>query len=209
MSQAVAKARSAKTSMYRALIVDAAERLFATRGYEGSRIQEIAAESGVSLGTLYSVFEGKSDILSAVHDERLGELFQLAGRALGTRQPAAERLLEGNRVFIGWLTEHPDYLQIHLNDGVGWASDPRRVEDGLVAAWRRGIDLIAGVIAEAARDGHVHDEDPKILARVMVAIQQVYMSAWVEAGMCTDPRALAKSIEKQIQRTLFNPEQRT
>jgi len=53
MSQATAKARNAKTSMYRLLIIDAAERLFASRGYEGTKIQDIATESGISLGTLY------------------------------------------------------------------------------------------------------------------------------------------------------------
>ena len=52
MSLAVEKARNAKASMYRALIVDAAERLFADRGYENTKIQDIAAESGLSLGTL-------------------------------------------------------------------------------------------------------------------------------------------------------------
>lgn len=206
MSQAAAKARSAKTSMYRSLIIEAAERLFAMHGYEGSKIQEIASESGLSLGTLYSVFDGKSDILTAVHDERLGRLFELAGRALGTSERASDRLLEGNRVFIRWLTEHPDYLRIHLNDGVGWASDPGKVGDGLVAAWRRGIHLIARVIEEAAREGDVHDEDPVILARVMVAVQQVYMSAWVQSDAREDPDALVDKIERQLRRTLFTHE---
>ncbi|MBW1830737.1 MAG: helix-turn-helix transcriptional regulator, partial [Deltaproteobacteria bacterium] len=48
MSQPTAKARNAKTSMYRSLIIDAAERLFASRGYEGTKIQDIATESGIS-----------------------------------------------------------------------------------------------------------------------------------------------------------------
>ena len=203
MSNAAARARSAKTTMYRSLIVDAAERLLASQGYERTKIQEIAAQSGLSLGTLYSVFEGKSDILEAVHEERLGQLFELAGRALGTEASAANRLLEGNRVFIRWLTEHPDYLRIHLNDGVGWASDPTEVGEDLVDAWRRGIYLIARVIEEAAREGDVYDDDPVVLARVMVAIQQVFMSSWVESGMTGDPDALADRIDCQLRRTLF------
>lgn len=203
MSTAAARARSAKTTMYRALIRDAAERLFASEGYERTKIQEIAAESGLSLGTLYSVFEGKSDILDAVHHDRLGQLFELAGEALGTSASAATRLLEGNRVFIRWLTEHPDYLRIHLNDGVGWASDPTEVDDDLVDAWRRGIFLIARVIEEAVQEGNVYDDDPVVLARVMVAIQQVFMSAWVESGMKEDPDSLSDRIGRQLQRALF------
>lgn len=203
MSTAAARAKNAKTSMYRSLILDAAERLFASQGYDRTKIQEIAAQSGLSLGTLYSVFEGKADILDAVHHDRLGQVFDLAGRALGTEQSAAARLLEGNRVFIRWLTDHPDYLRIHLNDGVGWASDPTEVGDDLVDAWRRGIFLIAHVIEEAANEGAVYEDDPVVLARVMVAIQQVFMSAWVESGMRDDPDALVDRIRCQLQRTLF------
>jgi AcrR family transcriptional regulator len=206
MSEATAKARSAKTSMYRSLIVDAAERLFADRGYEGTKIQDIAAESGLSLGTLYSVFEGKADIHDAVHDERLGELFVLAGRTMASGDKAADRLLRGNRIFIRWLTEHPDFLRIHLDNSGAWASNPQEVGEGLVDAWRRGIDLIAIVIEEAMRNGDVYESDPVLAARLMVAMQQVFMSAWVESGMQEGPDRLADRVEQQLKRALFRSE---
>ena len=203
MSQATAKARNAKTSMYRSLIIDAAEHLFASRGYEGTKIQDIASESGISLGTLYSVFDGKSDIYQAVQDERLGRLFLLAGRTMASDDKAPERLMQGNRVFIRWLTEHPDFLRIHLDNSGAWASNPQEVGEGLVNAWRRGIDLIALVIDEAMREGDAFQGDPVIAARTMVAIQQVHMSAWVEAGMQSEADDLADRIEEQLRRTLF------
>jgi AcrR family transcriptional regulator len=203
MSLATAKARNAKTSMYRSLIIDAAERLFASGGYERTKIQDIATESGISLGTLYSVFDGKSDIYEAVQDERLGQLFLLAGRTMASDDRAADRLMRGNRVFIRWLTEHPDFLRIHLNNSGAWASNPQEVGEGLVNAWRRGIDLIALVVDEAMRAGDAFEGDPVIAARTMVAVQQVHMSAWVESGMQDGADDLADRIEEQLQRTLF------
>jgi len=203
MSQAAEKARNAKTSMYRSLIIDAAERLFASRGYERTKIQDVATESGISLGTLYSVFDGKSDIYEAVQDERLGRLFLLASRTMASDDKAADRLMRGNRVFIRWLTEHPDFLRIHLDNSGAWASNPQEVGEGLVNAWKRGIDLIALVIDEAMRQGDAFQGDPVIAARTMVAVQQVHMSAWVEAGMQSDADDLADRIEEQLRRTLF------
>ncbi len=177
--------------------------LFASRGYEGTRIQDVAAESGISLGTLYSVFDGKSDIYEAIHDERLGRLFLLAGRTMASDDKAADRLMRGNRVFIRWLTEHPDFLRIHLDNSGAWASNPQQVGEGLANAWRRGIDLIALVIDEAMREGDAFEGDPVIAARTMVAVQQVHMSAWVESGMQCDADQLADRIEEQLRRTLF------
>jgi AcrR family transcriptional regulator len=166
-------------------------------------MQDVATESGISLGTLYSVFDGKSDIYEAVQDERLGQLFLLAGRTMASDDKASERLVRGNRVFIGWLTEHPAFLRIHLNNSGAWASNPQDVGEGLVNAWRRGIDLIALVIDEAMREGDAFQGDPVIAARTMVAIQQVHMSAWVESGMPGDAEDLADQIEEQLRRTLF------
>lgn len=202
MSEATARARTAKTSMYRALVIDAAEHLFATRGYERTKIQEIASASGLSLGTLYSVFDGKADIHEAIHDERLSELFMLAGDTMATKDKALDRLTAGNRVFIRWLTEHPDFLRIHLGNSI-WASNPRDASEGQVKAWHRGIELIASVIRQAMDEGDALRGDPVLAARLMVAMQQVFMSAWVESGMDEDPSELSDRIEEQIRRSLF------
>lgn len=44
-------------------IMDAAFRLIAKKGYEGTSIAEIAEEAGVSKGLLYNYFTGKQDLL--------------------------------------------------------------------------------------------------------------------------------------------------
>ena len=152
--------------------------------------------------SFYSVFDGKADILEAIHDERLGELFLLVGETTANDEPAGARLIQGNRIFIRWLTEHPDFLRIHLGNSA-WAFNPREASEGRVDAWRRGIELIASVIEEAIREGDAIEGDPVLCARLMVAMQQVFMSAWVESGMREDPDDLADRIEEQIRRSLF------
>ncbi len=56
----------AKTAERRQQIVDEAYRLFATRGYHGSSLREIAAAAGMSLGSLQYHFGSKDDLLVAV-----------------------------------------------------------------------------------------------------------------------------------------------
>ncbi|MFJ3392747.1 TetR/AcrR family transcriptional regulator [Leifsonia aquatica] len=56
----------AKTAERREQIVDEAYRLFATRGYHGSSLREIAAAAGISLGSLQYHFGSKDDLLVAV-----------------------------------------------------------------------------------------------------------------------------------------------
>ncbi|MGN6425183.1 MAG: TetR/AcrR family transcriptional regulator [Leifsonia sp.] len=60
----------AKSAERREQIVDVAYREFATRGYHGSSLREIAAAAGISLGTLQHHFSGKEELLVAVLTRR-------------------------------------------------------------------------------------------------------------------------------------------
>ena len=44
-------------------IIEASEQLFRNQGYEETKIEAIAREAGVSVGTVYNYFETKSDIV--------------------------------------------------------------------------------------------------------------------------------------------------
>ena len=55
-------AQAARQALYRTLILDAAEALWAEKGFEATKMEEIAEESGLALGTVYAVFRGKSAI---------------------------------------------------------------------------------------------------------------------------------------------------
>src|ERR1043165_5259685 len=50
----------------RALIMDAAARVFLERGYPGTSVDDIAAEAGVSKRTVYNVFDDKEQLFRAI-----------------------------------------------------------------------------------------------------------------------------------------------
>jgi len=56
----------------RARILDAAERLFAQRGFDATATSAVAKSAGVPKGLLFYYFPTKKDILSALVGERLG-----------------------------------------------------------------------------------------------------------------------------------------
>src|SRR6476660_5434723 len=79
LSTAVARPkrlRDARAAMYTELILEAATVVFAREGYDATKVQQIAKESGISLGTLYDVFPGKVEIWRAIHERHLSALFQ-------------------------------------------------------------------------------------------------------------------------------------
>ena len=74
-------------------ILDVAERLFCTRGYDNTSTNDILAEIGIARGTLYYHFKSKEDILDAMIDRILDDITAKASRiALDESRPVLERL---------------------------------------------------------------------------------------------------------------------
>src|SRR5262245_35645316 len=51
-------------------LLDATIRVLLKRGYEGTRVAEIASEAGVTAGAIYNHFSSKSELLKAAVTER-------------------------------------------------------------------------------------------------------------------------------------------
>ena len=64
--------RREQAAQTRTGILDAAEQLFAERGYAGTTMPAIAAQAGVALKTAYLAFTTKAGVLHALWDVRLG-----------------------------------------------------------------------------------------------------------------------------------------
>lgn len=74
-------------------ILDVAERLFCTNGYDNTSTNDILAEIGIARGTLYYHFKNKEDILDAMIDRTLDGIIRKAENiALDESVPVLERL---------------------------------------------------------------------------------------------------------------------
>lgn len=196
------RAREARSQLYRQLVLEAAERVFAESGFEAARMEEIAAESGLSLGTLYSVFSGKAEVFQAVHETRTREILMRANEvAAGLVDPLA-MLLAGVRAYVEFFLAHPDYLRMHLREGHAWGLGGD-LPNGRVRAeaWREGIAMQRTLFARGIEAGVFHPGDPELLARMMVAMQQVQLAAWIEGDRQRAPEGLIAEMETQIRRS--------
>jgi AcrR family transcriptional regulator len=63
-------------------IVEAAAGLFRKEGYEGARIEEIAARAEVSVGTIYNYYRNKGDILVAIVSMEVHEVLTAGQRII-------------------------------------------------------------------------------------------------------------------------------
>src|SRR5687768_6912949 len=113
----------------RARIMDAALALFAANGYAGTTVRMIAERAGVATGLLYAHFAGKEELLRALFERSMGDVyasFALADAAdPGDRLAALVRgsveILRANLDF--WRVSYAARMQPSVLDALGPALD--------------------------------------------------------------------------------------
>ena len=153
----------------RALLLEAAVRVFARRGIGAARPSEIAEDAGVSEATIYTYFPTRADLRAAVLSEVAGYYDRLTRDCLERGEgPIEERLSELIERVARSVERDPDHARVWIN----WGSAIRD------ETWRAFLDneehLVGRVMAaiEAApaaeRDRLVRRGHPADLARLII-----------------------------------------
>jgi AcrR family transcriptional regulator len=193
--------REARSALYRRLIFEAAERNFAERGVEDTKMEAIAADAGLSLGTLYSVFPGKARLVAAIHQTRLDQILRRTEAADESGDPV-EMLLSGVKRYVEFFVAHPNYLRMHLREGFAWGLGGRPDSSRQQAdAYDEGIARQARLIERGIACNVFHAGEPVLMARMMVAMQQVQLADWVDRGMKREPADLIEEMRDQVRRS--------
>lgn len=200
------RARRAKQDLYRQLVLEGAERVFADKGYEDAKMEEIAQESGLSLGTLYSVFSGKAAIFGAIHEAADRELLRRSVESVKGRVAPLDAVLAGVRAYVAYLLEHPDYLRMILREGPTWGAVMAGRERVHSQAFGEGLDMLSRAVGRCVDAGVFFAGDPLVMARMMVSVQQVQLAHWVETGMKQEPEAVIVEVLLQIRRSFCRAE---
>ena len=163
---------AARTRMYHDLIFECAERVFAEKGFDECTMQDVAAEAGISLKTLYTAFPGKNEMYAEIQAVR-GVAFLERVRS-ANQGSALEKFESGLRAFVSFLIEHDAYRKILLREGQAWGLDP--ATENTREYWRAGVSHVAAVLSQGMDEGVFHQGDPELLAASVFAVMQVQLA---------------------------------
>jgi AcrR family transcriptional regulator len=188
----------------RADILDAAERLFAARGFDVVTMAEIGAAAGLSRGTP-GYFFGHKEQLYRVVLERAAATFRMLGETLRLRDAGGQRdpatvLRETIEAFVGLLVARSDVVKLLDRDGGTTVGAPHieAINDALSALGpgRGPVALTVATLAwypishpEAARALGVDAQDPQFVARWsahIFAVAAATLSGTTPAGVSAD-----------------------
>jgi AcrR family transcriptional regulator len=182
--------RETKKSKTRRDILTVGRELFLKRGFEATRVRDIARRLQVSEQTVFNYFPSKQAIVEALAQEWVAENTRNAV-ALARPVPPGATVLEPARLnlaqYLAGLSEHRDFVRLLL-DHSSLASPPpindEQIERGrspLLDLSRVQLRLSAEMYRAAQRNGEIRsDVDPTELAEMVFHIVGWSLRTWVD-----------------------------
>jgi AcrR family transcriptional regulator len=156
----VSERKAKEKENLRALILQAAMRLFVEKGLESTTIRNIAETIDYSVGTVYVYFKDKSAILHALHSEGFLELGG-AMRILFEVSDPMERLHAMGRIYLRFALENPAMYDLMFNQ-----KEPIEFVQAINAeTWNEGavtFSLLRSTVQDCIAAGHFsgHELEP-------------------------------------------------
>jgi AcrR family transcriptional regulator len=153
-------------------ILDGAVRLFARKGIEGTTMQEIASEAGISAGAIYRYYPGKEQLVRAVFDACNSATEQVFEEGSSGAETALEALRRTGR--IAWDAmkdgDAAEQTVLSLETYLAGARRPEEYGRELRDLARRRVGLLEALVREARSNGEIDPSvDPRALALTLMA----------------------------------------
>jgi AcrR family transcriptional regulator len=168
-----------------ALIIEAAARVFASRGYNGTLMADIATEAGIGKGTIYEYFDSKEDLFFAVFEwfvratetEAKVSIHALGGSASERLEALSDSLMKS------WL-QMLDMFSLVMEF---WsASASSQLRERFKRAFREGYSDFRQIVSALIRDGMQRGEfrpevDAESVAAALVGTwDALLLQAWFD-----------------------------
>lgn len=162
-------------------LVAAARGVFEERGYDATRMGDIAAAAGVSHGTVYTWFATKDAILAAVVDSIVADLYHSLRTPEGT--DASTRIDRANRTYLDAYRANARLLAV-----VEQAATSREEFQAVLADLRSThVHRVASTIDRLQRDGEARaDLDAHVAAAALCSMVEGFARHWFGRGETYD-----------------------
>ena len=167
--------RSIAQEEKRRLILAAAVRVFARKGYHTCRVGDIAEEEGVAHGLLYHYFSSKDELLETIFRETWAELLE-AVRAVGESDaPAAEQLRRVGAILLRAWRRDPDLVTVLVREVVRSGDLQSRVAES-----DHALEAIERIVAQGQAKGEFRAElDPRLASLIVYGALEEILTGWV------------------------------
>lgn len=168
----------------------AAARLFATKGYHATRVQDIADELGMLKGSLYYYFSSKEDLLVKITEGRIEELLEAIQAIVATGYPPRQKVALAIDEHLRFFQQHVHIYTIFVKEQLAdinkrTANNARKMNRAYQQLWREMLE--EGIDTGDFRP----DIDSELIMRAILGLCN-YTWTWYDPAGRVQIRELAR-----------------
>jgi TetR/AcrR family transcriptional regulator, fatty acid metabolism regulator protein len=159
----------------RRLLLAAAVRVFARKGYHASRVGDIAEEAGVAYGLLYHYFPSKEDLLLTVFRETWRALITTIKSVEEDGDPPREQLRKVAQILLRSWRRDPDLVRVLVLEVTRSPHLPGEMDE--IA---ESFAAIQDIVERGQADGSIRaDLDARLASYVFYGAVEELLTGWV------------------------------
>ncbi len=158
-------------------ILDAAARVFARRGYTGTRVGDIAKEADIAYGLVYHYFQSKEDVLHTLFQENWSLTLKVVEQIDAEGGDLRSKLSRIAGFFLQAWRENPDIVEVIMIEVV---RGPKFLETDNLAAFHRIFDLLEAMFVRHRAAGEIRaDVHPRLTALLFMGALEILLTGIV------------------------------
>ncbi len=192
------------TQETRTRILEAAVKVFATKGYHDTKVDDIVSESSTSKGSFYFYFPSKQDIFLALSDTFADLLESRLTQAMEKETHGIQQMDAALSASLGLFSQYRGLAKIALVQAVGLGAvfeERRRTINNRLTI------IIQSRLERAVEDGSIPPLQTEISARAWVGALNEVVINWIYTGTPTLEESLP-ALRQFLARSIGVPEDR-
>jgi AcrR family transcriptional regulator len=159
----------------RRLLLNAAVRVFARKGYHECRVGDIAGEAGVAHGLLYHYFSSKEQLLETIFRETWQLMLETIHGVQAPGEPARESLRKVAAIVLRTWRNDPDLVRVLVREVT---RSPHLQEE--IEEIDQAFATLRGIIERGQEDGEFRpDIDPEFASSIFYGALEEILTGWV------------------------------
>jgi len=131
-------------------ILNAAMKVFAKCGFEGTDVEDIAALAGVGKGTVYRYFKSKEDLFFSVLEWGMNTFHKRVTGAISKVKGSMEKLKVALYTYLSFFEENRDFYRVLVLEKVEpKPSEHEKMKKGHLS----GIRFLENILKEGVKEG--------------------------------------------------------
>jgi TetR/AcrR family transcriptional regulator len=152
----IATRREEEKERRRAEILDAAEALYARKGWDALTMDQVARSARLSRALVYVYFRDKEDLLFAIGERAMRVLHERFVAAIGAHVSGMDQVEAIGRAYMGYAHEFPHYFDFCSRyQSHSTTADPSSNEGACLIGGDQAIGTLVQAIETGIRDGSI------------------------------------------------------